>query len=131
MTGSLGLGFALSLLVGCAGSHTDAPFESACEPASRVHDEALAQALDQAPACESNADCVAMTDSAECEGLVEIHRCDLAVHKRVLELYDPAEVGERMCEAAGDAQYGCTLNTLCVPHGAPLCHAGACVFAAP
>jgi hypothetical protein len=118
------------LVAACADSHHDVPGESACDPASRVHDEALAEALDQAPACASDSDCVAMEDSAVCEGLVEIHRCDLAVHQRVLELYDPIDVGERMCEAAGDAVYGCTVSALCVPHGEAVCRAGECVFAA-
>lgn len=124
------LGFGMVLLAACGSSQHDVPGESACDPAGRVHKQALDEALDQAPPCESDTDCVAMEDTAECEGLVEIHGCDLAVHRRVLDLYDPVEVGERMCEAAADAVYGCEVSVLCVAHGAAVCRAGECVFAA-
>ena len=131
MAVSLRFGLLLSLLTAACGSATapdDPSSESACDPARRVHAEALSEALGQAPPCESSADCVAMENYAACEGLVEIEGCDLAVHRKVLELYDPEDVSERMCEAAGNAKYGCSVSVSCVPHGEPLCRAGACVF---
>jgi hypothetical protein len=120
----------LLLLSACATSDSDADLNSACEPALRVHQEALDEALAGAPDCRSDGDCVVMHDSASCEGIVQLQGCDLAVHRRVLELYDPVMVSERMCEAAEDAEFGCTVSASCQPHGASVCRAGACVFAA-
>jgi hypothetical protein len=118
-------------LLGCGDEPAPEATSDPCQRAYRVHGEALADAIESAPDCSEDADCVVMDDRASCQGLVEVDLCDLSVHSEVLELYDPVDVSRRMCEAARGSRYACSISAACAEHGAPVCHEGRCEFESP
>jgi hypothetical protein len=122
----------LALSCGSDGGGGDEPAQSdVCADAYRVHAEALRAAMESAPPCQRDGDCVVMADQAGCEGLVDIELCDKAVHHGVVDAYDARAVAEQICDLARQAEFGCTISASCQAHGEPVCREGACVFAAP
>jgi len=123
------LASAMLVLSSACGSDSTSEYESACEIGLRIHGEALKAALDAAPECGADTDCVTMHETIACPGVVNIDLCDLAVHKSVPDLYDREAVAAAMCEATEGEEFGCSINAACRPHGEPECVKGACQFA--
>jgi hypothetical protein len=125
----LGHGFAaLAFGLGCGGDDAEPERDSTCEIGLRIHGQALADAIEMAPPCTDDADCIAMHEGASCPGVIDIDLCALAVHRLVPEYYDPEAVTRAMCEATKGAELGCSVQASCLDVGPPRCVAGECVF---
>jgi hypothetical protein len=111
----------------CSGDEQPAK-DSTCQLGLRIHREALKAALERAPSCEDDADCVVMREAVACPGSLDINLCDLAVHRQVLDYYDRDAVAQAMCEATEGSELGCSISASCAAHEQPRCQAGECTF---
>lgn len=118
----------LMVLAACGGD-AEPSREDTCQAGLRIHGEALAAAIERAPACVDDSDCISMPEEVSCPGSISISLCDVAVHRLVPEYYDREAVVAAMCEAAEGSDVGCSVNAACREHGEPECVAGECVFA--
>lgn len=119
---------AVFVLFGACSRDEQPAEDSTCQIGLRIHGEALRAALDRAPSCEDDEDCVVMREAVACPGTLDINLCDLAVHRQVLDYYDRDAVAQAMCEATEGSELGCSISASCAAHEQPLCRAGECTF---
>lgn len=116
-----------SALLACAGSHEP---EDACRIALSMRDEALAEAQNDPPRCQSDADCVVFSSRVEC-GAVSLGDCGIIAHREVARRYAAMSVPDKVCRAVADSELGCWVGPACARTGSPVCLAGNCVSSPP
>jgi hypothetical protein len=94
-----------------------------------MRDAALNEALADQPGCTQDADCVLLTATVQCDGIVNVGDCGRPAHRAAYDRYLASNVTQRICEAVEGAEFGCGVQPLCIGGGRAACSAGQCVLA--
>jgi hypothetical protein len=92
-----------------------------------MRDQALNEALADQPSCTQDADCLLLTATVQCDGIVNLGDCGRPAHRAAYDRYLASKVTQRICEAVEGAEFGCGVQPLCIGGGTAACSAGQCV----
>jgi hypothetical protein len=92
-----------------------------------MRDQALSKAEHDAPACQSDDDCVVISLAVECPQVVYLRDCGFVVHREVARRYAEMGVNAAICHAVEGAETSCSLGPSCLATGAPECREGVCL----
>jgi len=109
---------------------TEAASSDGCAKATQAYQDALNEAIEQAPSCQTDSDCVlffADISTSNCP-YFSISSCGSVVHREAAAKFESSEVQNRICKAAGSGPNGCSIESICaVGPTTPSCEAGECV----
>jgi hypothetical protein len=117
----------ITLLAACQSTDSDNSNTNVCERGMEAYEQALQEAIDLAPSCETDSDCVISSASVLNCPFFRMTVCGQSVHRATAARLESSEVESRICDAAGSGPYGCSIDGICAQPGTPACEDGTCV----
>jgi hypothetical protein len=117
-------------IMGCHSEsyQTEGANSDGCFRGMAVYEEELQKAIELAPSCESDSDCVLFSANvSNCRFLI-ISVCETVVHRVTAKTFESSDVKNRICKAAGNGPEACAVSGICAGGPTtPACESGECI----